>query len=345
MTKPSAAIDLDRLSAYLDEHIEGFAGPVTAEKFSGGQSNPTFLLTADSGRYVLRRKPPGILLQSAHAVDREYRIMTALKGTGVPVPETYALCEDDDVIGSMFFVMSFEDGRVFWDPALPDLPKEERSAYYHEMIRVLAALHEVDIDAVGLGDFGKPGNYFERQLNRWVKQYRASETETLPAMEKLIDWLSERLPEDDSQVSLIHGDFKLDNIMFAKSEPRALALLDWELSTLGHPLADLAYACMTLRIPPTPDFKGLGGLDRQALGIPSEQDMIDEYCRLRNIESIENWPFYLAFSFFRLGAIAQGVMKRAIDGNASSEKAMQVGKLAGILAQLALNTIDECERG
>ncbi|AQQ68158.1 phosphotransferase family protein [Microbulbifer agarilyticus] len=337
----AAALDLktDRLANYLEQHVPGFQGPLTASKFAGGQSNPTFLIQAKSGKYVLRRKPPGTLLKSAHAVDREYRVMSALADTWVPVARVYHLCEDEQVIGSMFYLMEYIDGRVMWDPGLPELAPSQRAAIYAEMNRVLAALHSVNIDRVGLADYGKPGNYFERQIGRWTKQYRASETETIPAMEALMQWLPANLPEDDGQVALVHGDFRLDNMMFHPTEPRVLALVDWELSTLGHPFADLAYQCMQLRMDSRGVMPGLGGLDRADLGIPSETAYVREYCANRGIHSIPNWNFYLAFSFFRFAAILQGVKRRAIDGNASSERAVQLGSLVKPLADMAIELL------
>ena len=332
--------DTDRLCQYLETQIEDFSGPLTAEKFAGGQSNPTFLLTTPGKQYVLRRKPPGKLLKSAHAVDREYAVLQALKDTAVPVAHPYCLCEDDEVIGSMFYIMSFEKGRILWDPALPELTKEDRKPMYMELIRVLAAMHDVDVNKVGLGDYGKPGNYFERQYSRWTKQYRAAETHTVETMERLMDWLAAHIPEDDGQVSLIHGDYRLDNIMFQADEPRAIAVLDWELSTLGHPMADLAYFCMCLRLPRIGQVKGLLGLDLEQEGLPDEQTVIDYYCQLRNIDAIEHWNFYLAFSFFRLASICQGVYKRALDGNASNEQALETGKLAEALSGFAVQLID-----
>ena len=327
-------LDITTLGRYLEGHVDGFTGLQSVEKFSGGQSNPTYLLSAASGKYVLRRQPPGKLLKSAHAVDREYRVIAALRHTDVPVPRSYHLCEDREVIGSMFFLMSFEDGRIFWNPALPEMSAEERAGCYAELVRVLAAMHNVDISSVGLEDYGKPGNYFERQISRWSSQYRAAETHRIGEMEKLMSWLVTNTPADDGQVSLIHGDYRLDNVMMHASEPRAIAVLDWELSTLGHPLADLAYYCMCLRLPRAGRVQGLAGIDRAALGIPEEQEIVDRYCALRGIEGIGHWNFYLAFSFFRLAAIVQGVYKRALDGNASSDRAMEVGKLAGPLAQM-----------
>jgi aminoglycoside phosphotransferase (APT) family kinase protein len=312
-------LDVVVLSDYLERNIDGFQGPLTAEKFAGGQSNPTYLISAASGKYVLRRKPPGQLLKSAHAVDREYRVMKALAQSNVPVPKMRVLCDDDSVIGSMFYVMDYIDGQIFWDAALPDKNPEQRAAIYDAMNQVLADLHNVDVEKVGLIDYGRPGNYFERQISRWTTQYRASETEAMPAMEALIQWLNDKLPKDDGLVCINHGDFRLDNMMFDKEQPKVLALLDWELSTLGHPYADLAYQCMQLRIPSDAAIPGLGGVNRQTLGIPSEQEYVRQYCQRRGIDGIDNWTFYLAFAFFRLSAILQGVYKRALDGNASSQ--------------------------
>jgi aminoglycoside phosphotransferase (APT) family kinase protein len=339
----SFEFDTGELSRYLERHVEGFRGPLTARKFKGGQSNPTYLIEAGSGSYVLRRKPPGELLKSAHAVDREFRVMSALATSEVPVPDMLHLCTDDSVVGSMFFLMEYVDGRVMWDASLPGHSIRERRAIYREMNRVLAALHSVDIEAVGLGDYGWPGNYFERQISRWSKQYRASETETVPEMERLMEWLPDNLPADDGRVALVHGDYRLDNMMFHPTEPRVLALLDWELSTLGHPFADLAYQCMQWRLSPMGLMPGLGGLDRKALGIPDETEYIAQYCERMGFGEIRNWPFYLAVSFFRLGAIIQGVKKRALDGNASSDKALKVGELVLPLAKMAVEMIDESD--
>ena len=269
--------------------------------------------------------------------------MQALASTEVPVPKMRVLCDDDSVIGSMFYLMDFLDGRIMWDAALPEQTPAERTAIYDAMNKVLADLHNVDIEKAGLSDYGKPGNYFERQLSRWTKQYRASETETVPSMEKMMVWLSDNLPEDDGLVCINHGDFRLDNMMFAHDSSEVLALLDWELSTLGHPYADLAYQCMQLRIPSDAAIPGLGDVDREALGIPSEKAYVQQYCQRRGIAEIDNWIFYLAFSFFRLSAILQGVYKRALDGNASSKKAMDYGALAAPLADLGWALIEKGE--
>ena len=332
--------DIERTGAYLESKLDGFKGLYRAEKFSDGQSNPTFLLSAASGRYVLRRQPPGDLLKSAHAVDREYRVMTALRDTEVPVPETYHLCLDQDVIGSLFFVMSYENGRLFWDPALPDLDNNKRASIYDEMNRVLAALHNIDPEDIGLGDYGYPGNYFARQISRWSKQYRSSVTKPITAMDHLIDWLPQNLPEDDGKVSLIHGDYRMDNIMFHASEGRAIALLDWELSTLGHPYADLAYQCMQWRFNCDEVLPGLGGLNRAALGIPTDEEYVARYCERRGLSGISEWNFYLVFGMFRFAAILQGVLKRAMEGNASSLKASQYGAMTPRLAAMAVDIIN-----
>jgi aminoglycoside phosphotransferase (APT) family kinase protein len=310
------------------------------EKFSNGQSNPTYLLSTDHARYVLRSKPAGDLLKSAHAVEREYKVMKALKDTDVPVPRMLCLCENEGVAGSIFFVMSYEEGRIFWDPALPRLSASDRSILYTNKIRTLAALHSVDPSSVGLEGFGPMGNYFERQFNRWTTQYRASETQKIAEMETLIHWLTRHMPADDGQSAIIHGDFRLDNLIISTNKPCIEAIIDWELSTLGHPLADLAYFCMCLRMPSGEQISGLQNIQRSTLGIPSEDEMLSSYCSLRQIGPIDDWSFYLAFSFFRLAAICQGVLKRAIDGNASSEKALQVGALAPRLAQQGVDVIE-----
>ena len=338
----ATSIDLpvERLGPWLEQAIPGFRGLESARKFAGGQSNPTFLLEADSGRYVLRRKPPGTLLASAHAVDREYRVLRALADTAVPVPRALALCADDAVIGSMFYVMEFLDGRILWNPELPELGNARRARVYDEMNRVLVALHGVDVAAAGLADYGQPGNYYARQLGRWTKQYRAAETERIEAMEELIAWLGERMPADDGRVVLVHGDYRLDNLMFDAAEDRIVAVLDWELSTLGHPFADLAFQCMQWRLPRgAAALRGLGDLDRAALGIPTEEEYVARYCERAGIDGIPNWNFYLAISFFRLAAICQGVYKRGIDGNASSPEAMRFGEAARMIAAAGADVI------
>ncbi|MEM1263339.1 MAG: phosphotransferase family protein [Pseudomonadota bacterium] len=339
MAESAVDLSVETLDPYLSAHVAGFRGLQSIQKFSGGQSNPTYRLNAKSGSYVLRRKPFGELLKSAHAVDREFRVMRALAGSAVPVPQTLHLCEDDTVIGAMFFIMAFVDGSIHWDPALPDHDAEGRSKIFDEMNRILAALAAIDIDAVGLADYGKPGNYYERQIGRWTRQYRASETAPIPSMETLIDWLPANVPADDLGVSLVHGDYRLDNMVFA-ADGQALAVLDWELSTLGHPLADLANQCMQLRMPGNTRMRGLGGLDRAALGIPTEAAYVELFCERAGIDAIDDWPFYLAFCFFRLAGIIQGVYKRSLDGNASSTNAADYGAMVAPLANAAVELLE-----
>ncbi|PCI52696.1 MAG: phosphotransferase family protein [Alphaproteobacteria bacterium] len=339
MTDTIEMLDEIKLGTYLEKSMAGFKGPFTARKFKDGQSNPTFSIEAASGHYVLRRQPPGKLLKLAHAVDREFRVLTALQQTDVPVAQVYHLCQDPDIIGSWFYLMEYIPGRVYWNAALPELTDNAcRHALYSEIIRTLVAIHSVDIEAVGLSDYGRPSHYFERQLARWTQQYRASETQTIAAMDILIDWLALHLPTDDGRLVLVHGDYNLDNLMFHPAEPRILAVLDWELSTLGHPFADLAYLCMRMRL--SDIFNGTAGMDRTALGIPHEKDIIEAYCQQMGVGKIAGWPFYLAFAFFRLGAIAQGVAKRAILGNASHKQAARAGEQVEMLASLALTVID-----
>jgi aminoglycoside phosphotransferase (APT) family kinase protein len=333
-----SALDLPdaALSAYLERHVEGFRGPAASSKFKGGQSNPTYLIEAASGRYVLRRKPPGHLLASAHAVDREFRVLQALHGSAVPVAAPLHLCADPSVIGSMFYLMEYVDGRIFWDPSLPEVAREGRGDYFEAIIATLAAVHTIDVNAVGLADYGKPGNYFARQIARWSEQYRNSETGSIAAMDALIQRLPARCPADDGTVALAHGDYRIDNLMFHPAEPRVIAVVDWELSTLGQPLADLGYFCMALRLPRNPALPGLAGLDRAALGIPDEAAILRRYSELTGRQIPDDWGFVLAFSFFRLAAIAQGVAKRATQGNASSEQAVQAGRMTALLAAMGL---------
>ncbi|HEY3699280.1 MAG TPA: phosphotransferase [Spongiibacteraceae bacterium] len=319
--------------------MPGFGAIVACEKFAGGQSNPTFLIKTDGNKYVLRRKPPGLLLKSAHAVDREYRVMKALEHTEVPVPKMLVLCDDDSVIGSMFYLMEFVEGRILWDSRLPEVDNAQRTAMYAEMVRLLAALHTLDLDKIGLRDYGKPGNYFARQVNRWSEQYRASKTRERPAVETLMMWLAQNIPADDGRVALIHGDFRFDNVIFHPTEPYVIAVLDWELSTLGHPFADFAYQCMQLRQPQDFIIAGLDGFDRRAHGIPSEEEYRARYCELTGIDAIPNWNFYLAFNYFRLAAILEGVYKRSLDGNASNPKAGRYGAAVEPLARKAMELV------
>lgn len=331
--------DIEALAGELHEIVPGFSGLHVVEKFNTGQSNPTYRVKADSGVYVLRAKPPGKLLKSAHQVDREYRVMKALGEQGVPVPKMLALAGDDSSIGRMYFVMELVEGRIFWDPDLKKLDNQERAGIYDAMNETLARLHLVDPEAAGLGDFGRPGNYFARQISRWGDQYIASKTDEIDAMNRLMSWLQDNVAEDD-KVAVVHGDYRLDNMIFAAKEPKVLALIDWELSTLGNPLADLAYQCMQWRLPHDSGFRGLGGLDRKALGIPTEDEYVAKYVE-RTGARIDNWTFYLAFSFFRLASILQGVYKRSLDGNASNpERAQAMGKSVPMMAEMAVKIID-----
>jgi aminoglycoside phosphotransferase (APT) family kinase protein len=325
--------DVDALARWLDAHVERCSGPLDVRQFAGGQSNPTFLLASNGRHFVLRKKPPGKLLPSAHQVDREYRVMHALAGTGVPVPLMLGACEDDRVIGTAFYVMEFVEGRIFRDLQLPSLSRTERAAVYDSMNEALAKLHNVDYRSVGLADFGKPGNYFERQIGRWTKQYRAAETERIASMEELITWLPRNIPADDS-TTIAHGDFRLENSIYDPIEPRMIAILDWELSTIGHPLADLAYNCMPYHLV-HPSIGGLVGLDFAASGIPSEQEYVARYCERTGRKRIEDWSFYIAFSIFRLASISQGVYKRGLDGNASSARATTFKDTCRLLSDMA----------
>jgi len=332
---PQHAFDEGRLAAFLRAHIKGFSGAMQVQQFKGGQSNPTFLLAAGGRRYVLRRKPPGVLLASAHAVDREFRVITALAGSEVPVAPAHVLCEDEQVIGTAFYVMDYVDGRVLWDPALPGMERAERAAIYDEMNRVIAALHRVDPKAVGLGDYGKPGSYIARQVARWTKQYRAAQTEHIEAAERLIEWLPQHIPQE-GQTRIVHGDYRLDNVIFHPSEPRILAVLDWELSTLGDPLVDFAYHCMAWHMP-FDILRGLQGIDLDALGIPSEEAYVQRYLARVGSQVVpsENWTYYLVFNMFRLVGILQGIVARALQGNAANPLALETGKRTRPLAEQA----------
>jgi len=304
-------------------------------QFKGGQSNPTFLVCAGGRRFVVRRKPPGNLLPSAHAVDREYRVITALGATDVPVPRTYVLCEDDAVIGTAYYVMDYVEGRIFWEATLPGFSPKERAGVYDAMNDAIARLHRVDPAAIGLSDYAKPGNYFARQIARWSKQYLASETEPIDAMHRLMDWLPQHVPSGD-ETAVVHGDYRIDNIVFHPSEPKVIALLDWELSTLGHPLADFAYNCMQWRL-----ARGLAGVDLPSLGIPSEADYVAAYCRRTGRDRIEHWDFCLAFNMFRSAAILQGIAGRVVQGTAASAHAVETASMARPIAERAWEIVEK----
>ncbi len=344
-TRPVAEqhrFDIAALEAYLHQHLPGFEGPLSVEQFKGGQSNPTYKLTTPGRSYVMRAKPGPVakLLPSAHAIEREFTVMKALHGTAVPVARMHVLCDDESVIGRAFYIMEYVEGRVLWEQSLPSLNPAERGAIYDEMNRVIAALHSVDFRERGLADYGKPGNYFERQIARWTKQYQASITQPIEAMDRLIEWLPAHIPDsarDESQVSIVHGDYRLDNLIFHPSEPRVLAVLDWELSTIGHPLADFSYHCMSWHIPPG-SFRGIGGLDLASLGIPDEREYVRRYCertgRADPDAVMADWNFYLAYNLFRIAGILQGIAKRVEDGTASSAQARQAGAGARPLAEM-----------
>jgi len=333
--------DIAALEAWMRGHVEGYGGALQAEQFKGGQSNPTYRLSAGGKHYVLRKKPPGRLLPSAHAVDREFKVIRALHGAGFPVARPYALCEDEGVIGTAFYVMDCVEGRVIWDQSLPGMSKAERRAIWEELNRVMAQLHSIDYKAVGLEDFGKAGSYLERQIGRWSKQYVASQTETIEAMDRLIEWLPKNIPQSD-ETTIVHGDYRLDNTIFHPTEPKILAVLDWELSTLGDPLADFAYHCMSWHIPPG-QFRGIAGLDHASLGIPTEREYIAMYCRRTGREPLSesHWDFYMAYNLFRIAAILQGIMKRVVDGTAASAHAVDAGKRARPMAELGWAQVEK----
>jgi aminoglycoside phosphotransferase (APT) family kinase protein len=338
---PGHQFDQDALAAYIGTHLGKIEGPLEVKQFQGGQSNPTYLVTANQTRYVLRRKPPGKLLASAHAIDREYRVMSALAGTDVPVARMRALCEDPAVIGTAFYLMDYVEGRILWDPTLPGMTSQERSAHFDELNRVIAALHAVDHARVGLVDFGRTGSYIERQVARWTKQYQAGGADRIPAMDRLIEWLPSHLPADED-TCIVHGDYRLDNVIFHPTEPRILAVLDWELSTLGHPLSDFAYHAMAWRLSPS-DFRGLKGVDLTSLGIPTEQDYVAAYCLRTGRTSIPHFEFYVIFNMFRIGAILHGVHSRALAGNASSQNAVETGGRARLVAQVAWDMVQSID--
>ena len=338
----SHRFDQDALQSWLSANMAGFSGPLQVEMFKGGQSNPTYKLVTPAKSYVMRAKPGPVakLLPSAHAIEREFAVMRGLHDTDVPVAQMHVLCDDESVIGRAFYVMEFVQGRVLWDQALPDMNNAQRRDIYLEMNRVIAALHAVDPKTHGLEHFGKPGNYFDRQIGRWSKQYRASVTQPIAEMDKLMDWLPAHMP-DSARADLtciVHGDYRLDNLIFHPDQPRILAVLDWELSTLGHPLADFSYHCMSWHIPPG-SFRGIGGLDHAALGIPLEDEYIDLYCQRSGITTLaelkKDWNFYLAYNMFRIAAILQGIAKRVEDGTASSAQAKASGAGARPMAELA----------
>ena len=340
MSTDTQTLDEAAVSRYLEQHLPGFKGPMEVTKFQTGQSNPTFMLKTPDHAYVLRRKPPGVLLKSAHAVDREFHVQKALEGSDVPVAKMHLLCEDDDVIGSMFYIMDHVPGRNFNEPAMPDVSPADRGAIIDEMGRVLAALHQVDISAAGLSDYGPVGNYFERQVGRWSKQYRASETQKIPEMEELMVGLVETRPADDGQRTLVHGDYRLDNMIFDATGTQCRAVLDWELSTIGHPFADLAGVIMQWQLPAGTEGRGMGGLNRADLGLPSDQEFIARYCERRGLSGIDNFGYYLGFCFFRMAGIIQGVLKRGLDGNASNpERALKLGEFVPVFAKYGLEAL------
>ncbi len=337
------SFDIATLEAWLTQHLAGFKGPLTVEMFKGGQSNPTYKLITPSQSYVMRAKPGPVakLLPSAHAIEREFKVMGGLFGTDVPVAQMHVLCEDESIIGRAFYVMEFVQGRVLWEQTLPDMTNTQRADIYDAMNRVIAALHTVPFAERGLADYGRPGNYFERQIGRWSKQYVASVTQPIAEMDKLMDWLPNNMPasaRDESKVSIVHGDYRLDNLMFHASEPRVLAVLDWELSTIGHPLADFSYHCMAWHIPPG-TFRGIGGVDVKSLGIPTEDDYIHRYCDRTGLTTPADlkadWNFYLAYNMLRIAAILQGIAKRVEAGTASSAQAKASGAGARPMAELA----------
>jgi aminoglycoside phosphotransferase (APT) family kinase protein len=336
--------DLQSLAEYLEAYLRDTKHGISAKKFSEGQSNPTYLLNVGETKYVLRKKPEGELLPSAHAVDREYRVITALYNSGVPVPKTYCLCEDRSVIGTEFYVMEYVPGRIFWDPALPELNPDDRGALYNDINRVISVLHSIDYHAVGLESFGKPANYFQRQIGRWTKQYLASQTEQIQAMDDLIAWLPQNIPQH-AEASIVHGDLRVDNMIVHPSEPRIMALLDWELSTLGNPMADFAYHVMTWRLT-AEEFRGMAGKELAALNIPGEREYVLQYCRNTGHPALDeaDWEFYIAYSMFRLAAMLQGILHRALAGTASSHRSLETGRRARRIAEIAWRQVETIQR-
>lgn len=337
--------DEARLAAWMHEHVRGFGGPLNVRQFSGGQSNPTYLLETPAHRYVLRRKPPGALLASAHAVDREYRVLTALhEHGGVPVPRTYALCTDATIVGTWFYLMEHIAGRVYWDPAFPELPRAQRAEHADAMNAALASLHRVDPVAAGLADFGRAGGYISRQIARWSKQYHDDATAgRLPAMDRLVEWLPRHVPQVEEPPAVVHGDYRVDNLVFDAHEPRVIAILDWELSTIGDPLADFAYHLMTYRLP-TLSLPGLLGRDLAALGIPSEQEYVDAYCRRTGRGGIANLDFHVAYNMFRLAGIFHGIRGRVLRGTAVSAQAREYARHVETIADLAWAQAERASR-
>jgi aminoglycoside phosphotransferase (APT) family kinase protein len=331
---PVHAFDSGALAAYLRDQVEGFESRIEVAQFQGGQSNPTYLIKAGDRQYVLRRKPPGKLLPSAHAVEREHRVMAALAHTDVPVARMYALCEDESVIGTPFYLMEYVAGRVLWDPTLPDMTREQRAAHYDELNRVIAALHRVDYAKVGLSDFGRAGHYVERQIARWSKQYEAANALRIEAMDRLLEWLPRHLPAGDDQTTIVHGDYRIDNVIFHPTQPRILAVLDWELATLGHPASDFAYHLMVWRLA-ADTFRGLAGSDFASLGIPPEPDYVARYCQRTGRADLPDLEYYLVFNMFRIAAILHGVLARAVQGNAASADALEQGGRAEKVAAVA----------
>tara|TARA_A100001037_G_scaffold192417_1_gene172142 strand:- start:372 stop:1451 length:1080 start_codon:yes stop_codon:yes gene_type:complete len=339
--RPGYEFDVEGLEQFMKAHIDGFVGPISVNQFKGGQSNPTYRIDTGDASFTLRRKPPGKLLPTAHAVDREYKVISALQDTGVPVPKSYALCEDDAVIGTPFYIMEFVEGRVLWEPQLPGMASGERSDIYDAMNSVIARLHGVDVEAVGLSEFGRPGSFVARQIRRWSRQYLESGEEPIEELNRLCEWLPENLPDRD-ETTVVHGDYRIDNMIFYSHEARVVAVLDWELSTLGDPVGDFAYHVMQWRLPPH-IFHGLRGVDLESLGIPSEEDYVSAYCERTGRDEIPHWDFYMAYCMFRLSAILHGILVRVRQGTAASAHGTEMGELARPIAELAWQQVEMIE--